>query len=45
MGKRITVDHVLKFFENVKKLSIVHKTDIDVVASFVIGFPWEDVED
>jgi anaerobic magnesium-protoporphyrin IX monomethyl ester cyclase len=45
IGKRITVDHVLKFFENVKKLSIVHKTDIDVVASFVIGFPWEDVED
>jgi magnesium-protoporphyrin IX monomethyl ester (oxidative) cyclase len=23
----------------------VCKTDIDVVASFVIGFPWEDVED
>jgi magnesium-protoporphyrin IX monomethyl ester (oxidative) cyclase len=45
IGKRIAIEHAFKFFENLKTLRKVCKTDIDVVASFVIGFPWEDVED
>ncbi|MCI4436008.1 MAG: cobalamin-dependent protein [Ignisphaera sp.] len=45
IGKKITVEQAEKFFENVKKLEQQYKESIDVVGSFVIGFPWETVDD
>jgi anaerobic magnesium-protoporphyrin IX monomethyl ester cyclase len=45
IGKNISMDHIRKFFDHIKTLNKVYKNDIDVVASFVIGFPWESIED
>lgn len=39
IGKRITIEQAIKVFQ------WVHKLKANAVASFVIGFPWETIED
>ncbi|WP_291999936.1 radical SAM protein [Caldivirga sp.] len=39
IGKRITIEQAIKVFE------WVHELKVNAVASFVIGFPWETIDD
>lgn len=39
MGKKITIDSIIKAFKLVKELGLHH------VGTFVLGFPWETLED
>uniref|UniRef100_A0A7C1HX71 Radical SAM protein n=1 Tax=Fervidicoccus fontis TaxID=683846 RepID=A0A7C1HX71_9CREN len=45
IGKRITVEQIVRFFENVKRLEQQYKESIDAAGSFIIGFPWETLDD
>ena len=39
IGKRITIPMIKKAFENAKKVGL------DTVGSFILGFPWETIDD